>query len=893
MLRIGAFFHGLIRFLVVWAVDTIALLATAKILSGFHFVEFEGASIWAEAAAAAFLLGAINFLIRPLILLLAVPFGMIFVFLIGLFVNAIALMLTANLLPAFQIDNWGWAFLGSLIFSAINTVLINFLTLDDQDSFYQRIIERLAKRHMFVDAESEERGLVMLEIDGLSYYHMQKAIKDGWMPHVREMMEEDGYVLSRVDCGLPSQTSACQSGIMFGDNYDIPAFRWFDKDQNKLMVSSGDATDINARYAKGDGLMREGTSINNMMNGDAYKSLLTLADLRGGSDEERKQRARDIYLLMLDPYFFTRTIVLFIWDILVELWQAWRQRVKDEQPRMNRLHKGYPVLRAATTVFMRDISASLAKLDIIRGSPSIYVTWPGYDEVAHHSGPWTKDAFGTLKQYDRVIGNIRETIEQKAPRPYELVILSDHGQSTGATFLQRYGYDLKEFIEGHLPEGSSAVQVSGGDDGTPSMGAMAAELENVQEQGVAGRAGNAVTRQTANLLNRGANIRTAEMDAAQPANVTVCGSGNLAQVYFDLYPRKIRINELNEAYPGMLDALVQHEGVGFVAGYDDDDTPIVLGKNGQRNLHTGEINGEDPLAPYGDVTLRAKQVRRVANFPHAGDLVIISTLYPDGSVAALEELIGNHGGMGGEQTDAFLFHPMDLVVSETDNSADVFAILNSRRGLIGAPAKPEKPEDSVMDAWSLGNLSKGLTRIGTWIPLAFQAMTLNRKAYRQIAADATMTGPAILLGLTGTLIMSETRSGGFSLGSVAIQTVTWFSIGLLLYFAGRLLSGKGSYTSVLRVLGFAQAVYWLDLFTFVLPSGISSIVRVLVSVLIFFAVWMGVATAHKLKGWRSLVFPLVYLLVFTLGIFILSTLFEGFVLSFEALGIDFGLLPRP
>jgi hypothetical protein len=120
---------------------------------------------------------------------------------------------------------------------------------------------------------------------------------------------------------------------MFGDNYDIPAFRWFDKDQNKLMVSSGDATDINARYAKGDGLMREGTSINNMMNGDAHKSLLTLADLRGGSDEERKQRARDIYLLMLDPYFFTRTIVLFIWDIA--------QRLSRHAGGNHRLHARY------------------------------------------------------------------------------------------------------------------------------------------------------------------------------------------------------------------------------------------------------------------------------------------------------------------------------------------------------------------------------------------------------------------------------------------------------------------------------------------------------------------------------------------------------------------------
>jgi hypothetical protein len=34
---------------------------------------------------------------------------------------------------------------------------------------------------------------------------------------------------------------------------------------------------------------------------------------------------------------------------------------------------------------------------------------------------------------------------------------------------------------------------------------------------------------------------------------------------------------------------------------------------------------------------------------------VISTLYPDGTVAALEELIGNHGGLDGEQTDAFIF----------------------------------------------------------------------------------------------------------------------------------------------------------------------------------------------------------------------------------------------
>lgn len=300
------------------------------------------------------------------------------------------------------------------------------MTLDDDDTFYIALVERLAKRHMFDDAHSQVRGLVMVEIDGLNYHHLRKAIDEGWMPNIRDMMEEDGYAISHVHCGLPSQTSACQSGIMFGDNYDIPSFSWFDKDQNKLMVSGNDTAEINARYAKGNGLMRGGTSLNNKMNGDALKSLLTLADLRFGEEEEKKQRVQDIYLLMLNPYFFTRTLIFFFGDVILELWQGFRQRIQKVEPRLNRLHKGYPLIRAATTVFMREISAYLTLLDIIRGTPSLYLTWPGYDEVAHHSGPWTSDAFGTLRQYDRVIGRIRHAIDIKAPRPYEIVLLSVH-----------------------------------------------------------------------------------------------------------------------------------------------------------------------------------------------------------------------------------------------------------------------------------------------------------------------------------------------------------------------------------------------------------------------------------------------------------------------------------
>ena len=40
---------------------------------------------------------------------------------------------------------------------------------------------------------------------------------------------------------------------MFGDNDDIPAYRWYDKEQGKLYVSAATCAELNARYSKGQG----------------------------------------------------------------------------------------------------------------------------------------------------------------------------------------------------------------------------------------------------------------------------------------------------------------------------------------------------------------------------------------------------------------------------------------------------------------------------------------------------------------------------------------------------------------------------------------------------------------------------------------------------------------
>ena len=904
MPRFSIITKTILRFLVVWGVDAFSLLITAAIYAGISFVEPDYAAILTDAFAAAFLLSTVNLMIRPIVLLLARPLGFVAVFILGFLVNALALLLTSRLLPVFQVSGWLSAIVGGLVFATINTILMGILEVNDEGSFYQGMIERLARRQSYTDVDPGQRGLVMLEIDGLSYHHLEKAIAEGRLPTLKRLMEHEGFQLSRVDCGIPSQTSACQAGIMFGDNDDIPAFRWYDKEKQKLYVSGSDAAELNRRYANGNGLMRGGSSINNMLDGDAQKSILTLADLFEGGSEEKKRRAEDIYLLMLNPYFLTRTIVFFLVDVVREVWEGWRQKRQNVQPRLNRLTHGYPFVRAATTVFMRDIAANLTMLDIIRGAPSIYVTWPGYDEVAHHSGPWTSDAFKALATYDQVIARIHKAMREKAPRPYDLIILSDHGQSFGATFEQRYGLSLKEFIEQQLPQGIIVAQSMGGDTGVTSLTAASGELANIRTSGVGGFSGRALAQGGQRLLDRSARQQEAvagDPGHDQPPQVTAYGSGNLAQVYFDLYPRKVKLSELNAAYPGIVAALVQHEGVGMVCGYDDDGVPVALGKDGTRNLHTGKVTGDDPLRPYapedprahGHASLetRAWQVRRVMDFPHAGDLMVISTVYPDGTVAALEELIGNHGGLGGEQTDAFLVHPSDLAVPPTRNAIDVFHILNDRREqpLTEDETRDVPEAEPSAEAWSPGNLWAGLKDVRTWLRLAGKALVLDRSAYQEVVDDKRMTGPALLLGpglmVLYTLVRGE-PGGGLLL--VPARVASWFIAVLCIFAAGRLLADNGSYTRTLRGLGFAHVVTLIEMIGLI--PALAPLAAPLGAWLSFIAIWIGAAAAHNARGWRSIILPFLGIFFAVLVPGLLQTMLGGAVLSLESLLTQLGFM---
>ena len=880
----------IIRFLVVWFVDTISLIITAWIVSGININPVAGTSVFVVATAAALILGIVNLLIRPLILLLAMPLGWIVIFLVGFIINGITLMITSALMPGLEVNGLWAAFLGGLFLSLVNTIITTLLDLDNDESFYANMVKRQAARQAEEIEDKDSRGVVMLEIDGLSFWHIQKAVEDGFMPTIKKLMDENGYQISRVESGIPSSTPACQAGILQGNNVDMPAFRWLDKKTNRIIAGGPQMAEVEPLLSDGNGLLEGGTSIGNMFSGDADKSILTFTKIIEGSEEDKKKRARDMYMLMRNPYFFMRVLVLFFGDVIREVWQGWQQRRKDVQPRLNRLHKGYPFLRAATNIFLRDVGAYFTILDIVRGVPAIYTLWAGYDEVAHHSGPWTRDAMLTLSQFDRTVSHILRAMEEDAPRPYEFIMLSDHGQSFGHTFLQRYDMGILDFVKEQLPHETSAVATGGGDDGTIGVTAMLSELENVEDNKMTGVVGDAMVKQTKQAMQSNLDQQTSS-EEVDPAKLTLSYSGNMALLYFDLFPRKITLNELNAAYPGMVDALVQHDGVGFVVAYDDDEIPVVFGKNGARNLHTGDVTGEDPLTPFGDVELRAWQIKRIADFPNCGDLVLNSPVYPDGTVAAYEELIGSHGGLGGEQTDAFILHPGDMEIPETRNSMDFKPLLKARVGLHGPTPLPEIEAEPKVDPWALSSLGKGIGQVNKWLDYGLRAITLSREAYQTVAKDAYMTGPALLISLIGHILQSLNSQGQLDVLNILVRYGVWFLAVLILYFAARLLRGKADYPETLRVAGFAQSAHILELLGFIPVVG--SIARFIALVLTFFGVWIGSATAHEIKGWRAFLLPVLYVITLVVTIFFLEAVIEGSVLAVEELLADFGLAPRP
>ena len=509
------------------------------------------------------------------------------------------------------------------------------------------------------EGEGERRAFVIIEIDGLAYDYLRQAVRAGFMPYLSRLIMNRDLRLTRWRCGLPSTTPASQAGILYGNNWDIPGFRWYDKATGESIMCKLPRVvrAIQEKVAAGRaGLLRGGSSYTNMFDGDARLSLFTLSALGRHRVFENVRGLGFLILFGLSPLRLIRVVGLSLWAWLayvIKRFVAWIR----SGPRKSKFTFWGPLLEIFNNVIFREVTTFSVMIDIYRGMPAIYAAYTGYDEIAHHFGADSHEALRALRGIDKQIRQIDRIRQLYTECQYDLYILSDHGMTNSLPFPWAYGQTLEEFLAQHTGQEVESSEIPGEDEGLPEARVqfLLDEIRGLEERPHSHLPAQ-LLRATRERLEARYLVEAidGEWDLSRRGSVAVRNSGSLSHVYFDVTTRAMDLSEVALIYPSLLGALISHEGIGLVAGRDGEDV-VLAGRDGTLRINpTGRrLEGQDPLGSLSDPEWAAEQVARVARFPHAGDLILLGAM--DGErVICFEEQVASHGGLGGPQGWPFL-----------------------------------------------------------------------------------------------------------------------------------------------------------------------------------------------------------------------------------------------
>ena len=666
-LRLG----DIARMVVVWLASSVALAVAGALLPGLTAV-----APWAYLVATA-VAGLLGLAFRPVLVRLVVRIGWLAVVLAGLVGQALLVYAAIWIAPGITATFWS-AFWASWIVAGIGTAAAWLGSAGTDDSFTSSLLRRRVASEPVADPEVD--GIVFVQLDGVAFPVLRWAIQAGGVPTLRRWVTSGDDVLREWTAQLPCTTPASQLGILHGTVEGVPAFRWYDRELGRILIANrpADAAVIEQRATNGAGLLADdGLALGNLFTGDAPRAMLTMSRL--GAARGSAAARHTFAWFLTNPNGFTRGVVRTVAEIMKERWQAARQERLNVLPR---IHRGwtYAGLRAATNVLQRDLNTAVIAEEMRKGTRSVYVDYVDYDEIAHHAGMFRLESLAALDGLDRVLGTL-ERLAEHAGRRYHIVVLSDHGQSQGQTFRDRFGADLGEVCTRLMEE-----EVASLDAPVEEWGRVESLAEDLAGSGVTGKAANRAAAASRRHIDQSVEATTAE--------VSVLGSGNLGTLYVHSRVR-LNLEDLQERWPKLVPGLCAHEGIGFIAGLDSAGVPWALGGRGRVRLDTGEVTGQDPLQPYGDHAARV--LRRAVMMPEAPDLYLNSRI-EDATldIAAFEPLVGAHGGLGGWQDRAILLTPRALaqvLPTERIEGADrLYAVLVSMLRAVGQrKTVPEQP----------------------------------------------------------------------------------------------------------------------------------------------------------------------------------------------------------
>ncbi len=631
-------------------------------------------------------------MLRPLLIRVALPLGWLGAALLAVFGNFVIFLITLEIAPGITSGNLVEIFLATWIYAVFMATVQWLLASDDDSAFLIQALRQSTRGGTWgvnlSDVEKEsiaggghpQTGVIFVQLDGMPAPVLDWAVKSGNLPTLSRWIRSGSYKWTEWRARLPSTTPVSQAGLLHGTSENMPAFRWYEKESGQLLVANHppDAAVIEERISNGRGLLADtGVSISNLFSGDAQSRLLVMSGMskvRSGLGPSKSYAS-----FFTHPSGFTRAVVLTIGEMIKEKYQARRQIRHNIEPRIKR--KGsYVFLRGVTNVLLRDLNEALVIESMMKGAKSIYVDFVDYDEIAHHAGVQRPESLRALEGLDTVLAQL-ERVVRYAPRPYRFVCVSDHGQSQGSTFKQRFGVPLETVVRDLM--GIDEAEVAAATGSVEAWGPVNTFLSQLQQQDsvTGGLTRRAMKNRTSDgVVELGPGIdehKEADSDSDQLTELVVVGSGNLGGIWFAQKPGRLTVEDLEADFPGLVDGLATHPGISFLLVDTQAHGPVAIGAHGVHYLLTNEISGEDPLTPFGDEA--RDDLLRVSRFTNAPD-IYVNSMYDAAidEVAAFEELVGCHGGLGGWQTRAILVHPSEMGIDPE--------LLGKSGRLIGAEA---------------------------------------------------------------------------------------------------------------------------------------------------------------------------------------------------------------
>lgn len=515
-------------------------------------------------------------------------------------------------------------------------------------------------------ADGMVRGFVGIQIDGLAFPFLRQALDRGYLPHLERYLRR-GHKLTEYHAGLPSTTPAAQSTIFYGRDHGIPAFRWFEKATGQI-ISCNDLDHVQLfreKFFEGEtGVLAGGSSYSNILDGGADRSIFTVSSPHPQSLFGRMGGLRFLLIMLFSPL---RTCRMFF-ATFVEFWANRKDEWHHRRRAKWRTSQGlFPLIRIFCNVILRELQTFGVIADIYTGVPRIYTTYSGYDEIAHHFGPDSWPALKNLRYIDRRIAEIIRAIDHVAGADYQLVILSDHGQTPGYPFEKRFGATLGDAVSAFLQEKQTASVSSGPlEVSSVQIGLLQGEL-NARPRSWRQR----LYRATKNYLQTQIHDLVPETLKIVPeGGVVITYSSTLAHLYITGSKQRLSWKDVEQAQPLLLRFLQRHKGIGFVlARGTSKDEVSIFHADGRVDLIPGAMPGQHErefLRPYGVPGLLIEQLYRFGQGELCGDLVLFGALDEEG-IACFDDQVSGHGSVGGEQSRPFFILPLEHPVLEKEH----------------------------------------------------------------------------------------------------------------------------------------------------------------------------------------------------------------------------------